>query len=224
MIEYKQHKRTYDRNCKRIFGMGINDLIKIVDKSPEQKKFLKSYYNYSPLFNSDSAMNSLCKYIENIDFDSKYSKYKPYFDYKCLMSCEANELNKNTLNKVCVLIKKYNSMYKDITTNIALISKSVNDEDIEDVRKMMYATLFEDFSNDITFVVGNKGIPVNYVVYAMYEKLKTSQKSFLWRCFGDSLVENIKNNSKHRYYLIEDKNGKEYFGKKYSLIDKYLGE
>ena len=222
MVEYKQHKRTYDRNCKRLFGMGINDLIKIVDKSPEQKKFLKSYYNYSPLFNSDSSMNVLCKYIENIDFDAKYSKYKPNFDYSCLMSCGVEDLDKRVLGRVTTLIKKYNAMYRDITRNVQIMSQTLNDDDFEDVRKMMYNSLFEDFSVDVVNVVGDHGNAVDYVVYSMYEKVPSMQKSFLWRCFGDSVVKNIKSNSKHRYYLIEDKNGKEYFGKHYTLIDDYM--
>ena len=102
------------------------------------------------------------------------------------------------------------------------MSQTLNDDDFEDVRKMMYNSLFEDFSVDVVNVVGDHGNTVDYVVYSMYEKVPSMQKSFLWRCFGDSVVKNIKSNSKHRYYLIEDKNGKEYFGKHYTLIDDYM--
>ena len=167
-------------------------------------------------------MNVLCKYIENIDFDAKYSKYKPNFDYSCLMSCGVEDLDKRILGRVTTLIKKYNAMYRDITRNVQIMSQTLNDDDFEDVRKMMYNSLFEDFSVDVVNVVGDHGNVVDYVVYSMYEKVPSMQKSFLWRCFGDSVVKNIKSNSKHRYYLIEDENGKEYFGKCYTLVDDYM--
>ena len=44
MQEYKNHKRVCDTECMVKFGMGINDLVRIVDKSPEQKAFIRNYY------------------------------------------------------------------------------------------------------------------------------------------------------------------------------------
>lgn len=35
MKEYREHRRCYDDRSRSKFGIGINDLIKIVDKSPE---------------------------------------------------------------------------------------------------------------------------------------------------------------------------------------------
>ena len=46
----------------------------------------------------------------------------------------------------------------------------------------------------------------------------------LWYCFGDEIFQNIKNKSKHRYKVISNENGSEYFGIRCSLVDEYKGE
>lgn len=111
MEEYKAHKRIYDRNCRIMFGMDVNDLIKIVDKSPEQKKFLRDYYRYSPLFNSKCPMNILAKYIEDIDFRYRFSKRKNSFDYTALMSCSVDDIDVVVARRVQRMAKKYSRLH-----------------------------------------------------------------------------------------------------------------
>lgn len=222
MQDYRLHRKNYDRQSKRLFGLGVNDLIKIVDKSPEQKKFLKEYYNYSPLFNSNCAMNTLSKYIESIDFDFRYSKKKESFDYTCMMDKPIEELNENKCRKVFTLVKRYNKINADITRNLKGITINMSDEDTKDLKKALYDAFYEDFVNDMVAIVGNIKDCVNYLCWVFYVQNYSSQRSLLWYCFGDNIVENVKANSRHRYSVVHDEHGQELFGEKYTIVDNYI--
>jgi hypothetical protein len=221
MREYKQHKKAYNNMCYIKFGMGINDLIRIVDKSPEQKKLLKEYYQYSPLFNSKCSMNILAKYIEDFDFKYKFAKNTHSFDYTCLMSCDESEINKVTLSEVRTLLKRYTKLSNDITVNLSYLRRYLDADEAEETRGFMFDELYNDFFVDVVRILGNEQTAVNYVVYACYGFKNTYQKSLLWYCLGDYVAENVKNNSKHRYKIVQNDNGKPYFGKNYTLIDEY---
>ena len=114
MQEYKNHKRVCDTECMVKFGMGINDLVRIVDKSPEQKAFIRNYYRYSPLFNSKCTMNILAKYIEDLDLTQRRNQNRGEFDFRCLMSAPSNSLDKKILSRFQKLLRQYTRLNKDI--------------------------------------------------------------------------------------------------------------
>lgn len=70
----------------------------------------------------------------------------------------------------------------------------------------------------------NVNMCVNYIIYVCYAIDSNCQKSLLWYCFGDIVANNVKNNSKHRYKVVENQNGRDYFGKKMTIIDEYKEE
>jgi len=221
MVEYKEHKKVADTECRIKFDMGVNDLIKIVDKSPEQKKFLRDYYKYSPLFNSKCTMNILAKYIEDMDFRYRRMPKTGTFDFRCLMSCDVADLDKRKLNQFVRLIKKYIQLTGRTSVNIEYASKYLTEDEKDDMRKVLFDALYEDFKNDALDLSDSCADAVNYIVGAFYATGMKAQKSLLWTSFGDELVENIKANSKHRYRIVENPNGKDYFGKKLTMIDEY---
>lgn len=221
MTEYRTHKKVCDRESKIKFGIGVNDLIKIVDKSPEQKKFLKDYYRYSPLFNSRCTMNILAKYIEDVDFRYKYNKERRVFDYHCFMTCNESELDKKVINKFNKLLNKYTRLNKDIIVNISTSSVYLDEEEYNEVKTNMFDGLYADFFNDCMSVINNTEQCVNYLIYVCYKLDATCQKSLVWYCFGDDIANNVKKNSNHRYKVVENPNGKEFFGKKFTIVDNY---
>lgn len=224
MKEYREHRRTYDDRCRVKFGIGINDLIRIVDKSPEQKKLLKDYHNYSPLFNSKSTMNVLCKYIDNMDFDYKYRKDKSAFDYHNFMSINESQLDKSILKSVNKVITRYNRIYKQRSINIKYVAMNLGEDDSKELKSRMFDDIFEDFTSEIVSICGGAVNAVNYMVYCLYNINKTAQMSFLWYCFGEQIVENVKKNSTHRYKLVENESGSEFFGKRFSIVDEWDGD
>lgn len=224
MVEYREHKKVADTECRIKFGMSVNDLIKIVDKSPDQKKFLRDYYKYSPLFNSKCTMNILAKYIEDMDFKYRRMPNTGSFDFRCLMSCDISELNKQKLNKFVTLIKRYIQITKNTSQNIDIASKYLSEDEKEDMRGMLFDSLYEDFRNDSLDLAGSSIEATNYIVAAFYTRDIRGQRSLLWTPFGDEVVANVKANSQHHYRIVENPNGKDYFGKKLTMIDEYQSQ
>lgn len=224
MQEYKNHKRVCDTECMVKFGMGINDLVRIVDKSPEQKVFIRNYYKYSPLFNSKCTMNILAKYIEDLDLTQRRNQNRGEFDFRCLMSVTPDSLDKRTLGKFQKLLRQYTRLNRDIMQNISVAAPYLSEDELKEMKSALFDGLYEDFENDCLLIESNIDMCVNYVIYVCYAIDNNCQKSLLWYCFGDAVANNVKNNSRHRYKVVENPNGRDYFGKKMTIIDEYKEE
>lgn len=223
MNDYEKHKKIYNNFSYAKFGMSINDLIKIVDKSPEQKNLITNYYRHSPLFNSKSTMNVLCKYIENYDLDFKYRKPKSYFDYNIYMTKDIKTISFDTIASADIKVKYYRSKYHNLLKDLNVDREYLTDEEREEIRKIRLDYFFEEFKNDLLTISSSKEDIINSLIFIFYSR-KNYPVSMLWYCFGDEIFQNIKNKSKHRYKVISNENGSEYFGIKCSLVDEYKGE
>ena len=223
MNDYEKHKKIYNNFSYAKFGMSINDLIKIVDKSPEQKNLITNYYRHSPLFNSKSTMNILCKYIENYDLDFKYRKPKSYFDYTIYMTKDIKTISFDTIASADIKVKYYRSKYHNLLKDLNVDREYLTDEEREEIRKIRLDYFFEEFKNDLLTISSSKEDIINSLIFIFYSR-KNYPVSMLWYCFGDEIFQNIKNKSNHRYKVISNENGSEYFGIKCSLVDEYKGE
>lgn len=218
MEDYKKHKKVYNNISYGNFNMSINDLIKIADKSTQQKLLLKRYYNHSPLFNSKSTMNILCKYIEDFDFDFRFKKKTNNFDYTIYMTKKPKELDKKILEDMYFLVKEHIHIYSNMIKNFNISKDFLSEEESSENRSIMMDAFFDYFKMEILKITKNEEDAINYLVEVIYNQ-KNGPKYFIWYCFGDELVKNVKKNSKHRYSIVKDENGFDYFGRKYSLID-----
>ena len=223
MEDYKKHKKVYNNISYANFNMSINDLIKIADKSPQQKLLLKRYYNHSPLFNSKSTMNILCKYIEDFDFDFRFKRKANNFDYTIYMAKKPKELDKKILEDMYFLVKEHIHIYSNMIKNFNISKDFLSEEESSENRSIMMDAFFDYFKMEVLKITKNEEDAINYLVEVIYNQ-KNGPKYFIWYCFGDELVRNVKKNSKHRYSIVEDKNGFDYFGRKYSLIDNPVKE
>lgn len=223
MQEYKNHRRICDTESIIRFGISFNDLIALKEKTQEQKNFIKNYYRYAPLFNSNCTMNMLARYIEDLDIQYKRGSKNKVFDFRCLMSMEPDNLNPKTVTKFRSLIKKYTRFNRDIMRNISMSQPYLTDDELNDMKSALFDCLYQDFLLDCLSIEHDIDICVNYIVYICYAIDTSCQKSLLWYCFGDNLVSNVKKNSNHRYRVIESDDGKEYFGKLVKIIDENEG-
>lgn len=220
MQEYKNHRSICDTECIIKFGTSLNELINLKEKSEQQKNFIKNYYRYSPLFNSNCTMNILARYIEDLDLQYKRGPKNRTFDFTCLMHSSVDKLNQKTVSRFRNLIKKYTRFNKDIMRNISISQPYLTDEELEDMKSALFDCLYEDFKLDCLSIEQDIRMCVDYIIYVCYFADLKCQKSLLWYCFGDILLDNVKSNSTHRYRIVESKDGKEYFGKLVKIIDE----
>lgn len=220
MQEYKNHRKICNTECLIRFGISFNELLNLKEKTPEQKNFIRNYYRYAPLFNSDCTMNILTRYIEDLDLQYKRGVKNRTFDFRCLMSTDADNLDKKIIYRFRSLIKKYTRFNKDIMRNISISEPYLTDDELKDMKSALFDCLYQDFLLDCLSIEPDVNMCVNYIVYVCYAVDMNCQKSLLWYCFGDTLVDNIKANSNHRYKVVESSDGKEYFGKLVKIIDE----
>lgn len=224
MKKYKQHKKASNRVCRAMFGCKLEDLLKKENKTDIEKKFIRNYYKYLPVFVNKSIMNELAWYVENIDFDLKFYKYNNDFDYKILMSNMISiDSNSDMYKKIKNILKKYHQIYELNTHERKLINEDYDmgynfDED-DDVYDQEYKVLFEEVETELLGVCPNKRELCDYMIHIMYNCFKNKSKAILWNVCGDEIVNNLKNKTNKAYYPVESdaENGVEYLGKYYKL-------
>jgi len=202
--------------AKQKFGMTLDELKGLNRKTVEQKDFLKTFYHFSPVIESDCVMNRICKYIESIDFGIKrmVKADNDQSHIRKLMSRNLENIDDNTYQKV---VKVYEEYKKTVSRKSSLVGKSDKGGfDDETYTSILYhynqfeKTLFE-VSQDIREIV-------DCLIYMFYIENPKSNKDVLWNVFGDYIYENIINKVNHYFVPVEDSNGEiDYLGTKYSL-------
>lgn len=217
MARFKHYKKKQGDLCRKNFGCKLKDLKQKQDKTVEEKQFLRNYYKYMPLFNSNCTMNNLARYVE--DYEFKENKSSKYFDYSCLMSNKDREFKKNICKQIQDVIHKFQRNYP------ILLKKIGHDRDwgIEDSntlgsdRESFFDGFFDYYKNELMNILSNEEELVDYIIYVYYEQCKSADKSLLWELYSDVVLNNVKNNSDHYYKIVESVDGQEFFGKKFIL-------
>lgn len=217
MARLKHYKKKQGDLCRKNFGCKLKDLKQKQDKTVEEKQFLRNYYKYMPLFNSNCTMNNLARYVE--DYEFKENKSSKYFDYSCLMSNKDREFKKNVCKQIRDVIHKFQRNYP------ILLKKIGHDRDwgVEDAntlgsdRESFFDGFFDYYKNELMNILSNEEELVDYIIYVYYEQCKSADKSLLWELYSDVVLNNVKNNSDHYYKIVESEDGQEFFGKKFVL-------
>ena len=221
MKDYKQHKETYKRICRAMFGCRIEELFKKKEKTKEEIKFIRNYYKYLPVLVNKSIMNELVWYVEKADFNLKFFKTDNDFDYTILMNNTFINTNSDIYNKLLNCLKKYHNIYELNTHERKTMEEDYGYLEDEDSRNNDYSILFKEIENELFAICSNKYELCNYIVHIMYNHFITKSKAIMWNICGEEIVNNLKCKNNKAYFPIEtlknDENGKEYLGKYYKL-------
>lgn len=128
---------------------------------------------------NNSVVNRLNKIIPNPKISFKAIGLRD-FNYKMLMRDKKVKLD----NKIII---KYNEL--DLKSHF-MISKSNDDES----NNVLY--LYQDIKKQILEINNDINYVVDVLVNFLYEEKKSNFKTTLWECFGDIIIENLKENIK----------------------------
>lgn len=147
-----------------MFGIKFKKLFKKEDKTEEEKQLIRNYQKYSPLITSDCIMNCLCREIENIDFDIKFSRdysasdssSKPSHKKAVSLLPSFEEELKDSFDPqkfeaVKSLYKTYNSR-RQIKHLTSLLEASVLPEeyaDFSEIRSSVYTSIIDDLQQQV---------------------------------------------------------------------------
>lgn len=225
--QYKKYIEKHDMTCKQKFKKSLYELENQRRKTPEESKFIENFYKYSPVTQSNSSMNLLCKYIESVDFSiaehTKSDNSNVYLLYKN-DSIKYDEVYDDIIDA----LKIFNSS-KTFENNI--IQSDVSDEDEYDDEKIQEFkvdtdTLFDSLNN----VCKNPYIVLNCLIDYYYVEKPSSSKELLWSTYGKYMFKNIIRNSDNKTVLfpfpsVENENVDiNYLGYSYSLKEVNVNE
>ena len=218
--DYKKYQDKQETLCIKMFGKPLDTVLNSLSPTPSEKEFIEDYYEWSPLIESDSCMNALCKYIESVDFEIKdkiktnesFDNYALYKNLGVAYSTKQQQLALKALQEYKQLkskeqiSKNYNNLYLDNREEI-----NVNSVDLEDIA-LQY--------------INNIDILTNIYVDYFYEVCPKSNKDILWKYFGKNIVKNIlENTNEPIMFPLRDENGQiEYLGQTYSLKEIKINE
>lgn len=126
---------------------------------------------------NNSVVNRLSKIIPNPNINFKNMNLGD-FDYTILMKNKNIELNQD-------IIEKYTNL--DLKKHF-MINKT-NDEELNNI-----TYLYEDIKNQLIEINSDIYYITDVLVKYLYEEKKSNFKTTLWECFGNIIIENIKNN------------------------------
>ena len=216
MKKYKEHKNEFNSRAEEIFNKKLSDIISGNSCTEKERKLKRDYYKYMPLRRNNSIVNLLSYYVEDIEFENKWNKKCSEFDYRILMNNENFIPNNSLVKTIKEKCKYFFEEYKNITVMERQFEELFGESyEYENTYKYLY----EAFSNDIFKEISNKEELCDYMIYIIYNMYKTYSKEILWNIFGDQILTNLKNKSDKFCYVCEDKDGEEYLGKKYKLIE-----
>lgn len=196
--KFKKHYEKYNYLCNRTFGISINELISLKNRTEEQDKLIYNYNKFNPLLDTPCAMNNICKYMEKEIKEIKINVKKQNPDYIFDILFNKNiEITQKQIEEMEKVYKKYQKRKKssnNISNDNENEYKTVENEDVEFLN-------FDYISDDIQRLA-NLAVYVNYYLYPK------SSKNFCWDLFGNGIVLNIYDNSNKEFYIpLKNDNG-----------------
>lgn len=134
-------------------------------------------------------MNRLCQSIP--DSKIKYCKTVGKFDYRMLMN-PAVGFDINVENAIIDRYKYYNKHQNSLFNTED--ENHVNQEDMF-MYQFIRNRIIEETGCELDYVV-------NTLISYLYTVSTTSTKKMLWACFGDVIIENLKNNVSGKICVI----------------------
>lgn len=223
--DYKKYLDEYNIICKQKYKMDFHDLESSEPKTKEQKEFIVNFYEFCPVLISDSPMNLLCKYIENINFaiSRKTKADAKLFDYEIYKRKDFEYMD--YYKGVTSAIQEFMSEQRSI-----IIAGSVDDEsDNSDGSHEVYLdSTSEALYGRLKKINGNPYIIVNCLVDYFYKEKPNSNKDLLWTAYGKYIYRNIIENTGNTSALFpmpcsdNEKGDLQYLGYHYKLQEVSL--
>jgi len=209
--KYKKHLHNYDNYSIAFFGKELDQLLKNPG-TKEEHDTISKYYRFSPLLDSKCLMNKVCHYMES-QVNLLKEKHRPHITEKNIMLLKDHsiETDPTKLKKLYDLYKKY----KNEKRNFAMIYNedgTAKYKTIEQFNKSVRQEAYNTISSNISELA-------NLAVAICYEAHVADNKSFAWSVFSEGIIQNImKNKQKNIVAPFLDRNGDiEYLGNMYAL-------
>ena len=183
--QYNDYFKKYNYLSYVTFGIGIEELINLNNKTDEQKRMVENYNKFNPFLETNSPMNNICKYMEKEIKEIKINAKKraPDYIFNILFNRDI-EITETQIRQMENVYKKYKKSKSSSCTTGEFISP----DELININKDVNDNNFDYISDDIQRLA-------NLAVYVNYYLHPTAPKNFCWDLFGEGILFNIYDNS-----------------------------
>ncbi len=195
--------------CKKVWGLTLDGIFSLEEKSEEQEKFIKTYNKFIPVDMTPCVMNKLSKLMESTRIDlTKWKNQKDNVDW--ILADPTKEIVPWKMERVL-------KAYRDYQNNKRTYNKHRYDYFFDGADPVEVMGEFKEEVMDEILEVCRVDEYVNYC-------LGVSNKSFVWEVGGEALLKNVYNNRQQKVWIpIEDPNGESvYLNKRYTKMEVEL--
>lgn len=222
---FKQFEASYNDVSLMQFGIKFKKLLKKENKTEEEKNLVKKYQKYAPLITAPCTMNVLCREIESVDFDIKFSK-GPDDTKKQAVSLlptyedlYADSYDEQKFKFVKEMYKKYNAKHNAKRLDALIQEGELLEQLQEDFRELRSDIISIDIQ-DLQKKLIDSNMPGEEFLFYCNRVSKTYASfnwGFAWDVLEDQIIKLIPFGKS--YCPVRDENGVYYLGAKYSLKD-----
>lgn len=207
--EYGDFSKDVENICKTMYGVSIDELERMQNKTEQQKQTVEWYYKKNLVFDGFGIINRLCHYVErefNGYLHCTKAKVKDYQFRELFVSknYSKNICRSAIIHKMEDLMKQYNSKLQDISI---IASKERVDSGEMVSRKIQFA---EQFRRDCKQICVSSEIMCDSLLKLCYST--ELSKKFVWDMCGAQMVENLLNRQTTYSYFVLDDNGEKCYG------------
>lgn len=214
---YQQELSYYNNISQTKWGIPFSTLlasILLTHLTEEQSNLVLRYKRRSFFIDNNSTMNRVSRYIdENLKTSSTKLKQKQSktFNYNVLLSLGYAEPSKVVLEKAKLLYKEWKSLNRNIRENRYDVDADIRYSSYEQINSYINARAYSTISS-------NSQELADIMIYLCYSVLGVHAKSFLWKCFGKEVFDNLmskKNNKFIRVPMLNEKGSQKYLWSRY---------
>ena len=219
--KHKSYIEGYNISCIHKFSMGINELMKKEDLTQEEKEYIDMFHEYMPVVDSDSPMNNICKYIENVNFNIKEKiKYAESKDIHLILMRNNKIISSQLYYKVLDEYKKFKKELSQFKRTRRITDKSKFNKDVHNSTNAIY----EIFKDRMDGLCSNVFDLVDCLIKIFYVEHVADNKALLWNAYGDIILENLKDKNKNPIFFpfLDPEGNIEYLNHKFSLKEVVL--
>ena len=185
-------------------GSSFAELQKKSEKTDDEEMMVRNFYKYSPLLDSFSIMNRICRFMEAEVAKIRRDRKNPMFDWHIYINDDI-ELDISKLQKMREVYKEFSDSKRN-SHDTGKLSRDQKDENSIIFKRKMY-----EISSSISEIA-------NLAVQVAYGEFPKRSKDFCWSLIPTGIIFNLNKNNIIRVVQLpfENENGDTiYLNKKY---------
>ena len=208
--KHDAYRSSRDCVCQSLFGMTVDELERAPRRTKKQKEWLKAYHEYSPLVESDSPMNLVCRQIEQMDFEVA-RKFRAVDGWEPEIYLTGDGRRPDGAWK---------EVYADVAAAYERCARDISDVLARRETGFDREWAVQKLRRDMSFVCSNPEMVCDCIVRRLMIEKRARNTDLLWMGYGRYLVRAASQSAgRPPEFPVPDENGDiEYLGRRYRRV------